>query len=72
MTVKRTTKPISKMRAAELIMQAYPAWTSTEVSRFLNHPELNIDLGRGRSITAFPSAKAEETPRVVGLTYTGH
>lgn len=67
-----STKPISKTRAAELVSVAYPMWTQDEIRNFLNHPELNIALGRGRSITAFPSAKATDTVNVVGLTYTGH
>jgi hypothetical protein len=66
-----STKPISKTRAAELVAVAYPMWTGDEIRRFLDHPELNIDLGRGRSVTAFPSAKADEQVNVVGLTYTG-
>lgn len=70
LTRRHPTKPIARRRAIALIEEAYPTWTPCEAETALDHPGLDLDLGHGRKLVNYPSAKPS-TGAVIGLTYTG-
>jgi hypothetical protein len=44
------TKPISKQLTANLVSEAYPAWTPAEVDAAISRADFKMDIGHGRTV----------------------